>query len=180
MEKEIVSLLDEIKNKNRIIHNFGSFNKPQNLSYKESNKTFSSSEKVLIFHDNDTTMETQNKRSNRSSKFELSKRDNSKRSQDNGIVIDHLVNSTTPESVELKSISKIKNNLEKSSVNKDNIVILGDSTVKHEDDWKLLRLLKSNNKKAKVMHFSGATTECMIDSTLVPGKRYMLYHEVQF
>ena len=178
MEKEIISWLDEIKNKNRIINNFGNFNKPQNLSYKESNKTFSGLEKVLIFHDNDTTMELQNKRSNRSNKSELSKRDNSKRSQDNGIVIDHLENSTTPESVELKSISKIKNNLEKSNVNKDNIVIFGNSTVKHEDDWKLLQLLKSNNKK--VIHFSGATTECMIDSTLVPGKRYMLYHEVQF
>ena len=64
MEKEIISWLDEIKNKNRIINNFGNFNKPQNLSYKESNKTFSSLEKVLIFHDNDTTMELQNKRSN--------------------------------------------------------------------------------------------------------------------
>ena len=35
----------------------GNFHKPQNLSYKESNKTFSSLEKVSISHDNDTSME---------------------------------------------------------------------------------------------------------------------------
>ena len=35
------------------------FNKTQNLSYTEISKTFSSSEKVLISHDNDTVMEPQ-------------------------------------------------------------------------------------------------------------------------
>ena len=60
MELEIVFLRDKIKNKNKIINNLlGNFSKPQNLSYNESNKTFSSSEKVLISHDNDTTMEPQ-------------------------------------------------------------------------------------------------------------------------
>ena len=61
----------------------GNFHKPQNLSYKESNKTFSSSEKVFISHDNDTTMEPREsvkKQStdNRSNKSGLSKSDNSK------------------------------------------------------------------------------------------------------
>ena len=61
----------------------GNFHKPQNLSYNESNKTFSSSEKVFISHDNDTTMEPREsvkKQStdNRSNKSGLSKSGNSK------------------------------------------------------------------------------------------------------
>ena len=61
----------------------GNFHKPQNSSYNESNKNFSSSEKVLISHDTDTTMEpteTVKKQStdNRSNKSGLSKRGNSK------------------------------------------------------------------------------------------------------
>ena len=59
----------------------GNFHKPQNLSYKESNKTFSSLEKVSISHDNDTTMESREavkKQSNRGNKPGLSKRGNSK------------------------------------------------------------------------------------------------------
>ena len=76
---------------------------------------------------------------NRSNKSGLSKRDNSKRSQDNGIVIFNSENSTTTGSVELQNMSNIRNNLEKNNVNKDNIVILGDSTMKHVDDWKLSR-----------------------------------------
>ena len=61
----------------------GNFDKPQNLSYKESNKTFSSSEKVFISHDIDTTMEPREnvkKQStdNRSNKSGLSKSGNSK------------------------------------------------------------------------------------------------------
>ena len=51
--------------------------------------------------------------------------------------------------------------MEENNVNKDNIVILGDSTMKQVDGWKLSRLLKSKNKRVKVMHFSGATTACM-------------------
>ena len=88
----------------------------------------------------------------------MSKRDNSDRSQDNGIAIVNLENSTTTESVELQSISNIRNNLEKNNVNKDNSVILGDSTMKHLDGWKLSRLLKTKTKRLKVIHFSGATT----------------------
>ena len=30
--------------------------------------------------------------------------------------------------------------------------------MKHVDDWQFSRLLKSKNKRAKVIHFSGATT----------------------
>ena len=60
----------------------GDFHKPQNLSYKESNKPFSSLEKVSISHDNDTTMEpreTLKKQStNRGNEPGLSKRGNSK------------------------------------------------------------------------------------------------------
>ena len=33
--------------------------------------------------------------------------------------------------------------------------------MKHVDGWKLSRLLKSKNKRVKVMHFSEATTACM-------------------
>ena len=51
--------------------------------------------------------------------------------------------------------------MEENNVNKDNIVILGDSTMKQVDGWKLSRLLKSKNKRVKVMHFPGATTACM-------------------
>ena len=43
----------------------------------------------------------------------MSKRDNSKRSQDNDIAIVSLENSITSESVELENISNIRNNLEK-------------------------------------------------------------------
>ena len=170
MEAEIVFLRDEIKNKNKIINNLlgnlskqnkiinnllGNLSKPQNLSYNDSNKTFSSSEEVLISHDNDNTMEPQKavkrKQSaeNRSNKSRLGKRDNPKRSQDNGIVIVDLENSTFTENVELQNISNIRNNLEKNNFNKDNIVILGDSIMKHVDGWKLSRLLKNKNKRVK-------------------------------
>ena len=156
MEAEIVFLRDEIKNKNKIINNLlGNFSKPQNLSYNDSNKTFSSSEEVLISHDNDNTMEPQKavkrKQSteNRSNKSRLGKRDNPKRSQDNGIVLVDLENSTFTENVELQNISNIRNNLEKNNFNKDNIVILGDSIMKHVDGWKLSRLLKNKNKRVK-------------------------------
>ena len=103
---------------------------------------------------------------NRSNKSRLSKRDNSKRSQDNDIAIVNLENSTTTENVELQNVSNIRNNLGKNNDKdkdniKDNIVILGDSTMKQVDGWKLSRLLKSKNKRVKVMHFSGATTACM-------------------
>ena len=170
MEAEIVFLRDEIKNKNKIINNLlgnlskqnkiinnllGNLSKPQNLSYNDSNKTFSSSEEVLISHDNDNPMEPQEavkrKQSteNRSNKSRLGKRDNPKRSQDNGIVIVDLENSTFTENVELQNISNIRNNLEKNNFNKDNIVILGDSIMKHVDGWKLSRLLKNKNKRVK-------------------------------
>ena len=170
MEAEIVFLRDEIKNKNKIINNLlgnlskqnkiinnllGNLSKPQNLSYNDSNKTFSSSEEVLISHDNDNTMEPQEavkrKQSteNRSNKSRLGKRDNPKRSQDNGIVLVDLENSTFTENVELQNISNIRNNLEKNNFNKDNIVILGDSIMKHVDGWKLSRLLKNKNKRVK-------------------------------
>ena len=170
MEAEIVFLRDEIKNKNKIINNLlgnlskqnkiinnllGNLSKPQNLSYNDSNKTFSSSEEVLISHDNDNPMEPQEavkrKQSteNRSNKSRLGKRDNPKRSQDNGIVIVDLENSTFTENVELQNISNIRNNLEKNNFDKDNIVILGDSIMKHVDGWKLSRLLKNKNKRVK-------------------------------
>ena len=48
--------------------------------------------------------------------------------------------------------------MEKNDIKKDNIVILGDSTMKHVDNWQFSRLLKSKNKRVKVIHFSGATT----------------------
>ena len=117
----------------------GNFSKPQNRSYNDSNKTFSSSEKVLISHDNDTTMEPQvvvkKKQStdNRRGKSRLSKRDNSKRFQDNGVIIVNLENSTTIDYVESQNISNIRKDFEKNNVNNDNIVILGDSTMKHVD-----------------------------------------------
>ena len=170
MEADIVFLRDEIKNKNKIINNLlgnlskqnkiinnllGNLSKPQNLSYNDSNKTFSSSEEVLISHDNDNPMEPQEavkrKQSteNRSNKSRLGKRDNPKRSQDNGIVIVDLENSTFTENVELQNISNIRNNLEKNNFDKDNIVILGDSIMKHVDGWKLSRLLKNKNKRVK-------------------------------
>ena len=156
MEAEIVFLRDEIKNKNKIINNLlGNLSKPQNLSYNDSNKTFFSSEEVLISHDNDNPMEPQEavkrKQSteNRSNKSRLGKRDNPKRSQDNGIVIVDLENSTFTENVELQNISNIRNNLEKNNFDKDNIVILGDSIMKHVDGWKLSRLLKNKNKRVK-------------------------------
>ena len=170
MEAEIVFLRDEIKNKNKIINNLlgnlskqnkiinnllGNLSKPQNLSYNDSNKTFSSSEEVLISHDNDNPMEPQEavkrKQSteNRSNKSRLGKRDNPKRSQDNGIVIVDLENSTFTENVELQNISNIRNNLEKNNFDKDNIVIPGDSIMKHVDGWKLSRLLKNKNKRVK-------------------------------
>ena len=170
MEADIVFLRDEIKNKNKIINNLlgnlskqnkiinnllGNLIKPQNLSYNDSNKTFSSSEEVLISHDNDNPMEPQEavkrKQSteNRSNKSRLGKRDNPKRSQDNGIVIVDLENSTFTENVELQNISNIRNNLEKNNFDKDNIVIPGDSIMKHVDGWKLSRLLKNKNKRVK-------------------------------
>ena len=37
----------------------GNLNKPQNISYNQSNKTLPSSEKLLISHGNDTTIESQ-------------------------------------------------------------------------------------------------------------------------
>ena len=133
---------DEIKNKNKIINNLlRNFSKPQNLSYKDSNITMEPQEAVK--------------------KNRFSKRDNSKRSQDNGIAIVNLDNSITKENVELQNISNIRNNLRKNNVNEDNIVILGDFAMKHVDGWKLSRILKSQNKRVKVMHFSGATTACM-------------------
>ena len=132
-----VFLRYEIKNKNKIINNLlGNFSKPQHLSSNDSKKTFSRSEKVLISHDNDITMEPQEavkkkqSTNNRSNKSRLSKRDNSKRSQDNGIAIVNLENSANTENVELQNISNIRNNLRTSNVNNDNIVILGDSTMK--------------------------------------------------
>ena len=137
-----VFLRDEIKNKNKIINNLlRNFSKPQNLSYKDSNITMEPQEAVK--------------------KNRFSKRDNSKRSQDNGIAIVNLDNSITKENVELQNISNIRNNLRKNNVNEDNIVILGDFAMKHVDGWKLSRILKSKNKRVKVMHFSGATTACM-------------------
>ena len=48
------------------------------------------------------------------------KKIDSKKSQDNGIAMVNLENSTTTESVELDNISNIRNNLEKNNVNKDN------------------------------------------------------------
>ena len=56
---------------------------------------------------------------------------------------------------------KYKEQLGKNNVNKDNIVILGDSTMQQLDGWKLSRRLKSKNQRVKVMHFSGASTACM-------------------
>ena len=45
MEAEIVFLRDQTKSKNKIINNLLlNLNKPQNLSYNESNKTFSNFE----------------------------------------------------------------------------------------------------------------------------------------
>ena len=112
MEGEIDLLLGKIKNKNKITNNLlENFNKPQNPTYNESNKTSSSSEKVLISHDNDTTIDPQEavkkKQStdNRSNKSGLSKRDNWKRSQDNAIAIVHLENSTSAESVDYMFLS---------------------------------------------------------------------------
>ena len=93
-----VFLRDEIKNKNKIINNLlRNFSKPQNLSYKDSNITVEPQEVV--------------KKKNR-----FSKRDNSKRSQDNGIVIVNLDNSITTENVELQNISNIRNNLRKKTM----------------------------------------------------------------
>ena len=43
------------------------------------------------------------------------------------------------ESAELQNISNIRKNLEKIDVNTDNIVMLGNSTVKHVVGWKLSR-----------------------------------------
>ena len=51
--------------------------------------------------------------------------------------------------------------MEKNNVSKDNNVILGDSTIKDVDGWKLSRLLRSKDKRIKVMHFSRAATACM-------------------
>ena len=94
MEAEIVFLRDEIKNKNKFLNNLlGNFIKSQNPSYNDISKAFSRSEKVLISHDDDITMEPQEavkkkqSTNNRSNKSRLSKRDNSKRSQDNDIAI---------------------------------------------------------------------------------------------
>ena len=56
---------------------------------------------------------------------------------------------------------KYKKQFGKNNVNKDNIVILGDSTMQQIDGWKLSRRPKSKNKRVKVMHFSGASTACM-------------------
>ena len=120
--------------------------------------------KKLIPHDNDTTVENQQPvkkkqlTDNRSNKSGLSKRDNWKRSVDNGIATVNLENSTTTESAELQNISNIRNNLERNNVNKDKIVKLGDSTMKDVDGWTLSRLLNSKSMRLKVMHFSGATT----------------------
>ena len=120
--------------------------------------------KKLIPHDNDTTVENQQPvkkkqlTDNRSNKSGLSKRDNWKRSVDNGIATVNSENSTTTESVELQNISNIRNNLERNNVNKDKIVKLGDSTMKDVDGWTLSRLLNSKSMRVKVMHFSGATT----------------------
>ena len=88
----------------------------------------------------------------------MSKKDNWKRSVDNGIATVNLENSTTAESVELQNISNLRNNLEWNNVNKDKIVKLGDSTMKHVDGWTLSRLLNSKSMRVKIMHFSGATT----------------------
>ena len=73
----------------------------------------------------------------------------------------NLENSTITENVELQNTSNIGNDLEKNNVNKDNIVILGDSIMKDVDGWKLSKLLKNKNKRVKIMHFSGATSACM-------------------
>ena len=166
----------------------GNFSKPQNLSFNESNKTSSSSEKVLISHDNDAAMEPQEavkkkqsteNRINKSKRVKESKRDNSKISQDNGIAIVNLENSTTTENFELQNISNIRNNMEKNKINKDNIVVLGDSTMKHVDGWKLSRLPKSKKKRVKVMHFSGATTarmESYIKPTLQRNTDKVILH----
>ena len=167
MEAEIVFLQDENQSKNKIINSFsGKFSKSKNLSYNDINRSFSSLKKVLISNDDDIAMEPQEaaKRkqstNNRSNKSRMSKRDNSKISQDNGIAIVNFENSTITENVEWQT--NIRNNLEKNNVNKDNIVKFGDSTMKHMDGWKLPRLLNSKNERVRVMHFSGATTACMM------------------
>ena len=51
--------------------------------------------------------------------------------------------------------------------------------MKQVDGWKLSRLLKSKNKRVKVMHFSGATTACMesyIKLTLKRNKDKVILH----
>ena len=58
------------------------------------------------------------------------------------------------ESVDLQNISNSGNNLEKNNVNKDYIIMLGDSTMKNVNSLKLSRLLKSKDKRVKVMYFS--------------------------
>ena len=63
---------------------------------------------------------------NRSNNSGLSKRDNWKRSVDNGIATVNLENSTTTESVELQNISNIRNNLEiimSTKIKSSNLVI---------------------------------------------------------
>ena len=118
--------------------------------------------KKLIPHDNDTTVENQQPvkkkqlTDNRSNKSGLSKRDNWKRSVDNGIATVNLENSTTTESVELQNISNIRNNLERNNVNKDNIVKLGDFTMKHVDGWTLSRLLNSKSMRVKIFWYSAS------------------------
>ena len=118
--------------------------------------------KKLIPHDNDTTVENQQPvkkkqlTDNRSNKSGLSKRDNWKRSVDNGIATVNLENSTTAESVELQNISNIRNNLERNNVNKDNIVKLGDFTMKHVDGWTLSRLLNSKSMRVKIFWYSAS------------------------
>ena len=58
MEAEVVFLRDETENKNKFINNLSrNSSKSQNLFYNDSNKTFSSPEKVLICHDDDITIE---------------------------------------------------------------------------------------------------------------------------
>ena len=84
---------------------------------------------------------------NRSNKSRSSKRDNSKRSQDNGIAIVNLENSTITENVELQNLSNLRNNFEKNNVNKDSIVISGDSIMKHADGWILPRILKNKARE---------------------------------
>ena len=161
-----VFLRYEIKNKNKIINILlGNLRKPQNLSSNDSKKTFSRSEKILISHDNDITMEPQEavkkkqSTNNTGNKSRLSKWDNSKRSQDNGIAIVNLENSTTTENVELQNISNIRNNLRTYNVNNDNIVILGDSkmkTVKNAEKEKQgcesNGFLRSNNSVQGKLH----------------------------